>query len=287
MAAAKHESIDLQELARGLDRSASSLEITVVQVERAGLVLFAPAEEPEEPPILLQAGRQYLARKGEVDRDALFFLPRVIDDLHARSALLHAGTVLVDEFADALVHGRGVEYAAEYVPPAFAHVVDERLAVELFAAAVALIARLASDEAAGCVAEEIAAVRLLEEAGAWLEMNRDDGRISAEQAQAATGELRGIFELFEDDDVLNLFEMKEPADAAVAGHSPISKQMGVVDQRLEAWFRPFGGVAGNRPPRKPSELNMPRWLCAGQRLLFPPCPLLLCGPWTGFRPLRR
>lgn len=37
--------------------------------------------------------------------------------------------------------------------------------------------------------------------------------------------------------------MAEPADAAMAGHDPINWQLGVVDQRLEAWFDPFGWAA--------------------------------------------
>ncbi len=61
--------------------------------------------------------------------------------------------------------------------------------------------------------------------------------------RAAQAELQGLFALFQDDDVLKLFEMKEPADAAVSRHDPIDVQLGVVDQRMEAWFRPFGAVA--------------------------------------------
>jgi hypothetical protein len=34
--------------------------------------------------------------------------------------------------------------------------------------------------------------------------------------------------------------LREPADVAVAGRSPISVQLGVVDQRIDAWFQPFG-----------------------------------------------
>jgi len=51
-----------------------------------------------------------------------------------------------------------------------------------------------------------------------------------------------VFALFQDDDVFKLFEMKEPADAAVSRHDPIDIQIGVVDQRMEAWFCPFFGV---------------------------------------------
>ena len=84
---------------------------------------------------------------------------------------------------------------------------------------------------------------LLEEANAQLGMGVEKGDISEEEAEHARGELRGLFELFEDDDVLDLFEMSEPADAALAGHDPIKQQLGVVDQRIEAWFQPFGGIA--------------------------------------------
>lgn len=46
----------------------------------------------------------------------------------------------------------------------------------------------------------------------------------------------------EDDDVLGMFKMREPGDAALAGNDPMSRQLGVVDQRIESWFRPFGGI---------------------------------------------
>lgn len=100
----------------------------------------------------------------------------------------------------------------------------------------------ARGQPAGCVAEEILAVRLIEGAEYRLEMRRDEGEITEEQEQAAAAELRGVFELFQDDDVLDMFEMEEPADAALAGHEPINQQMGVADQRIENWLRPFGGT---------------------------------------------
>lgn len=242
MAAAREERIEIDELARELDRSAASLGMLCDQIEHAGLALFAPAEDPDASPILMRAGQQYLAMKGRVDLDALFFLPRLVDDLHARRALIHAGTVLVDEFRSALVEGQGVEHAAELVPPAFAEAVDEWLAIDLFAAAVALMARLSCGDPAGCLAEEVLAVGLLDQAEGRLEMQQEAGELDQAHLRAAKEELRGVFELFQDDDVLDMFEMAEPADAAMAGHSSINQQMGVADQRLEAWFRPFGGV---------------------------------------------
>ena len=242
MAAAREEPIAMEELARDVGRSPTSLRMLCDEIEHAGLILFAPAEEPDLRPILMRAGQQYLAIKGNVDRDALFFLPRVVDDLHARRALIHAGTVLVDELRYAVVQDKGVEHAADLVPPAFAEAVDERLAVDLFAAAVALMARLSCGEPAGCVAEEVLAVRLLEEAEGWLEMQDETGELDDADVRVAKEHLRGVFELFQDDDVLKMFEMADPADAAIAGHLWINRQMGVADQRLDAWFRPFGGV---------------------------------------------
>jgi hypothetical protein len=46
-----------------------------------------------------------------------------------------------------------------------------------------------------------------------------------------------------DDDVLRMFEMEEPSDAAVALHTEADGQLGVADQCLEAWFRPIGWAA--------------------------------------------
>ena len=107
------------------------------------------------------------------------------------------------------------------------------LALDLFAAAVALMARLSDGAPAGCVSEEIIAVALMEEARAWLEMRCEEGMLDEAEEHAASDELRGLFELIEDDDVLNMFETTEPADAALAGHDPINQQLGVADQRVE------------------------------------------------------
>jgi hypothetical protein len=127
-------------------------------------------------------------------------------------------------------------------PDAFTEAVDDAMAVNLFAAAVALMARLSCGYPAGCLAEEILAVALLDNATVWIDMEADKGNLDIESAQPAMDALRGIFDLFEDDDVLALFEMEEPSDAALAGHSWINRQAGVVDQRVESWFRPFGPV---------------------------------------------
>ena len=158
--------------------------------------------------------------------------------------MLRAGTIVVDEFRDRILSGQGPQYAAdELVPPAFARAVDERLTLDLYAASVSLMARLSTDQPAGCVAEEIVAVAVMDQAKAWLEMREADEEVSTGEAQAAAEAMNDLFELFQDDDVLDMFEMEEPSDAALAGHDPINQQLAVVDQRVESWFRPFGWAA--------------------------------------------
>lgn len=242
MAEAKGEELDRGALGRELGLAPAPLEEFLRHIDRLGLAWIPPQTESDLGPRLTPAGSQYLSLKGEVAGDVLHFLPSVIEDLNARRALIESGGFILDEFRYAMLAGRGVEYAKDLVPDAFESAVDERLALNLFAAAVALMARLSCGDAAGCLAEEIIAVALLNEAEAWLEMQVDKGELVRDDARAAVRRLNGIFELFEDDDVLGLFRMEEPADAAVAGHSWINQQAGVVDQRVEAWFRPFGGV---------------------------------------------
>lgn len=243
MAAAAGESfgpVEQEELAAELDVSAEMLGEVCSGTYAMGLALLTvEGAEPIGHPLLMKAGAQFLARDGEVSRSVLGFLPRYVDDLDARHALLAAGSVLIDEFALAITEDRAVEFAQDIVPEAFEEAVTPRLAVDLFAAAAALLARLAADAPAGCVAEEVIAVELIGRAEVWLEVVDD---LSERDFANAKHELRGIYELFEDDDVLELFDMQEPADAAVAGHSPIHRQMGMADQRLEAWFKPLWGT---------------------------------------------
>lgn len=198
--------------------------------ERWGLIWH------EEAPSLTRAGQQYIARGGDVDISALDYLPHYVDDLHARSALLVAGTALIEDFRDALAAGDGVNFAQSIIPETFVDAVDDRLAVELFAAAVALIVRLDRDAAAACVAEEILAVALIH--GAVNELRHT---VPPEDLQPAINALDGIFDLFQDDDVLAMFGCQEPVDAGLPDDHPIKLGLDVVDQRLEAWFRPFGG----------------------------------------------
>jgi hypothetical protein len=74
-------------------------------------------------------------------------------------------------------------------------------------------------------------------------MRREEGELDDAEKRATSDELRGLFELFEDDDVLDMFEMAEPADAALAGHDPNNQKLDVADQRVESWLHAFGGTA--------------------------------------------
>jgi len=102
---------------------------------------------------------------------------------------------------------------------------------------------LSDERPAGCVAEEVLAVALLQETRVWLEMELDTGELDRTTMDAAAGELRGLFELFQDDDVLDMSEMREPSDAAASRFSPRALQMGIADQTVERWFDPFGWTA--------------------------------------------
>lgn len=166
MSQAREETLDVPQLARDLGRPEDVLFSQIEQLESWGLALANPEVDP---PILLDAGKQYLRERGAVEADALRFLPDILDDLNARRAVLRGGSLLIDEFSREVAAGRGTEYARELVPPAFVASVNDRLGVGLFAAAVALMSRLSASSPAGCVAEEIIAVRVIDEAGAWLE----------------------------------------------------------------------------------------------------------------------
>jgi hypothetical protein len=255
-----HEGVPVEDLRKMLDLPKPRLYELLERLDGWGLVAGSQGELPY---LATRAGEQFLACEGRVGRDVLRFLPHVIDDFHTRRALLVAGSVVVEEFKYALLAGNSVEHARELVPPAFAPAITEPIAVSLFAAAVALMARLSSGEAAGCVAEEILAVAVMNEAASVLESDYDEGRLSEEARQEATAELRGLFELFQDDDVLQLFEMQEPADAAVASESTRNVLLGVVDQRLTAWFEPFvwtinTGYLETAPDHEPAPLEETR-----------------------------
>ena len=237
VAAAAREPLDVEDLSRDLGISAVEVHELVGYLEGVGL-LFGGLGEGLTP-ILPLAGRQFLDRAGYVPREVLRFLPRFVDDLHGREALLQAGTMLVERFRYQLLYGDAVDHAARLVPRAFAGAVDEKMAIDLFAAAVALMVRLSDGRPAGCLAEEIMAVGLLEDAKGSLRTRCEIGELTEEEADWACGELAGIFELFEDDDVLALFAGAESGEGALSERVQLSSRGATLDRRIEEWFVPF------------------------------------------------
>lgn len=230
--------IDLDQIAEATGVPRSDIERRLLAIESMGLFLIG--SDFAVDPLMTHVGRQVLDLDGEVKSELLSFLPIVFDDLHTREAFLNAGVVFIDEFSAALLGDDGTEFTREFVPQAFAAAIDEQSAVSFFAAASALLARLSCGTPAACVAEEIIAVRLQSETEFQLEIAKEIGKLSQDEFDHAVGQLDKLFELFQDDDVLRLFEMKEPADAAVQSGDSIASQLGVVDQRVSEWFKPFG-----------------------------------------------
>jgi hypothetical protein len=166
---------------------------------------------------LTRAGRQFLARGGAVDHSLLAFLPQTIDDLNSRSALVRGGVSLVAQFRQALLDGRARHYARELVPDAFQGAVDEPLALDLYAAAVSLIARLEAEQPPACMAEQLLVSQVAANAGTKLENDVADGALSDEDAAAARDELRSL--------------------------SKLIPSRGRPRAPVESWFRPFPGAA--------------------------------------------
>jgi hypothetical protein len=204
-------------------------------------------ESPEQKPWVSTAGRQFISHGDKFSDDDLRFA-YAVDDLLARRALRIGGNEIILGFRDNLLAELGqdedflIPWAKALVPPAFKLAVDRPLALQLYSAAVALMSNLSRCMPAGSVAEEIFAVQMIPEAENYLDLRLED-RFTQLEAEKAKASLNGIFDLFGDSDVMFLFRMEEPADAAVASQSETSSAMGVADQRIEAWFDPFWDAA--------------------------------------------
>lgn len=245
MAEATAEPVDaavLAELASECEVSEFAIRSACAYADATGLAHLAGGD-PAYLPRLMHAGRQYLALRGDVGHDVLAFLPLTVDDLHARRALLQAGALLVDEFRHAVLAGRAKSHAAGLVPRAFAEVVTERIAVDLFAAAVALMARLEAEQPAACVAEEMLAAELIEHADSWLSIEAEQGVLPAADAAAARAALPSLLGLFGDAGELQMSGRREPADVTLGRHDASADRPAGVDVSVEAWFRPFAGAA--------------------------------------------
>lgn len=215
---------------------------SVVGVQCARAFGLAIEDDFGDGPVMVTAaGRQLIERGGEADASTLVFLAEWVDDLYAREALVVSADELVSHMHAAMVIGEAEDFFRDFVPPAFSLAVDADLSVRMFEAATGLVARLGAGRAAGCLAEEIVAVRLIESAEDWLAVWTDEERITEQEAKVASAAFGGIFELFEDADVLKLFEMVEPGDAALLASSPEAEYMAYADTRVERWFDAFGG----------------------------------------------
>lgn len=167
-----------------------------------------------------------------------------VEDELARGALKQSAAQLLEEIMEAwhdVQHGQPVGetfFAVEHLPDGFAQAYDERFLLRFHACLVIVGYKLAQDPAIkpGCLAEELALAVIVNLAA---ELLREQGA-SAETLHALTG----VYEICEDDDVLDLFRMEEPADAAVHGHDPVSRELGKADMRVEAWFDPMWRTAG-------------------------------------------
>jgi hypothetical protein len=216
--------LDLIDLSAKLGMSIPEVREIVETLDALGL-LISGLNEGEEP-LVLRAGRQYLELRGEIDDATLAFLAETIDDVHARAAVLRAGTELVRDLRRSLLDSRAVEHAREIVPPAFAGVVDKQLSLDLYSAAVALMTRLSHGRPPGCLAEEIVTVRVVESARENLERRPAEELDPSTRAQSVA-ELRLLIGLFHDDTVLELFELDEPRSGT----------------GVETWFGPFDSTA--------------------------------------------
>lgn len=171
-----------------------------------------------------------------------------VDDPLAQGALKRAAMQVLEELDEALhevQHGTQVgdtDFVQDYLPAGFIPAYDERF-LECFRICLVLVGYKLAQEPAirpGCLAEELALEVIRRLAADLLEdSDTDEPSIHA---------LRGVFEICEDDDVLDLYDMAEPADAAVHGHNEITRQMGKADMRVEAWFDPmWSGTDGATP----------------------------------------
>jgi hypothetical protein len=216
MAQGADEPLDPDSLAKELESSPATVRIDLEQIQRVGLVYLARTRSSTSRCDCSKPGASGLktraSRPGATTRCTSCRSTSTTSTCERRSSggRHHCG----GRVRHALLQGTAVEHVREFlVPSGFEQAVDERLTLNLYAAAVALMARLSDGSAAGCPAEEIMAVVLMAEAEAQLHMMRDD-EITEEEREYAARELRRLFDLFQDDDVLDLFRMSDPADAS-------------------------------------------------------------------------
>jgi hypothetical protein len=183
----------------------------------------------------------------ELEQDADFARAWGVDDPLAQGALRESAIAILDEVDGAfheVLHGASVGetyFVEDYLPGAFSRAYDEEFLLRFRVCLVLMGYKLAQDPAIrpGCVAEMLALEVIRRRAHGRLEEVGADG----EHIEA----LRALYEVGGDDGILDLYDMEEPADAAVHGHDP-TRAPGKVDMRVEAWFAPlWGGADGTAP----------------------------------------
>lgn len=174
--------------------------------------------------------------------DAAFAAEWNVDNPLAQGALKHASVTVLNAIEEAWEEIDKAEPDFEDLGPLGAFPRGMRPALtplllrKLHAAAVLVGWKLAQPGTPlppGCIGEELMLELIRREAVEILELEG--------APEASISATRGVYEVCEDDDVLDLFEMQEPADAAIALSDPINVQMGKADMRIGKWFEPFHG----------------------------------------------
>jgi hypothetical protein len=181
--------------------------------------------------------------------DASFAAEWCIDDPLAQGAFKHAAITVLDVLEEACLEAAssspdmGDLGPLGIFPRSVRPALTSLLVDKICTAAIIVGWKLAQPDgpfAPGCIAEELALELIRQEAVSVLEL--------VDAPSASISATKGVYEICEDDDVLDLFEMQEPADAALALTDPINIMMGKADMRVEEWFKPFyGGSRGFAP----------------------------------------
>lgn len=185
-----------------------------------------------------------------------------VDDPLAQGALRHGAVTVLGMLRDAADEltsprpDRGDLGPLGLFPVGLRPALTPLLVEKLYVAAIVMGWKLAQPGpplVPVCLGEELALELIRREAVSALEL------VDADRTSIAA--TRGVYNVCEDDDVLDLFAMREPADAALALESPINQQMGKADMRIERWFDLFYG--GDRGALHPFYLESERGGSAG------------------------
>src|ERR1044072_8117982 len=188
---------------------------------------------------LTETGEQYLELEGQVSVQVLNFLPKTVPDLHARRALLMAGADAVATFRGCLLNGTGVEHALDFLPPPSPDFVDLELALGLYAASAAVVARLSAEEATACLAEDIVLINLIDDARKWLLVDRLSDLLEPEESQPATRALAELLRLVRDPVLPGVFASRPLLDALGIAAAEVLLD----DYPPETFFLPYPGAA--------------------------------------------